>query len=107
VTEDPASALTFSELSDLNQRKLAIKREHNEYIDGHPEIKGILNDFMSAVLLEKPDNVFEFANEHFAELAPEHAQGVSAAGFQPMVVCGPSGVGKGESLTAVMLVVPI
>jgi len=28
----------------------------------------MLNDFMSAVLLNKPGNVFEFANEHFAEL---------------------------------------
>jgi len=35
---DPTAALTFSEISDLNQRKLAIKREHAAYIDTHPEI---------------------------------------------------------------------
>lgn len=49
---DPASALTFSEISDLNARKKAIKANHAEYVSGHPEIKSMLNDFMSACLLE-------------------------------------------------------
>ncbi len=97
-SEDPSSALTFQEISDLNTRKLQIKASHSSYVQNHPEIKAMLNDFMSAVLLDKPDDVFEFAKDHFAELSPEHANVVGAAGYQPVVVCGPSGVGKGELL---------
>ena len=54
-------------------------------MDQHPEVKAMLNDFMGAVLLDKPGDVFEFASEHFGELSPENAQGVSKAGFMPMV----------------------
>jgi hypothetical protein len=39
--EDPAAALTLQEISDLNNRKLEIKRQHAEYVDSHPEIKGM------------------------------------------------------------------
>ena len=61
--EDATAQLTFEELSALNDRKLEIKKKHNEYIDQHPEIKSMLNDFMSEVLLEKPADIFVFAAE--------------------------------------------
>ena len=38
-----------------------IKKEHQDYMKKHPELREILNDFMSTVLLEKPKNVYEFA----------------------------------------------
>ena len=57
---------------------------------------------MSAVLLEKPSNVFHFASSHFAELSPHNAITQSPAGYQPAVVCGPSGVGKGTLVGLLM-----
>ena len=36
---DPSEALTYQEISDLNNRKLEIKRQHSEYVENHPEIK--------------------------------------------------------------------
>jgi hypothetical protein len=36
---DPGQALTLQEISDLNNRKLEIKRQHSEYVQDHPEIK--------------------------------------------------------------------
>jgi hypothetical protein len=50
----------------------AIANEHNEYLQKHPEIQQILNDFVSAALVEMPDDVFHFARKHFA--APETAK---------------------------------
>jgi len=57
---------------------------------------------MSACLLEKPDNIFQFASEHFAELSPHNAVVVSSSGYQPVLVCGPSGVGKGTLIKLLM-----
>ena len=51
----------------------AITKEHNEYLQKHPEIQQILNDFVSAALVEKPDDVFYFARKHFAADPPKEA----------------------------------
>ena len=34
----PAARLTFEELSQLNERKLELKRQHQKYMEKHPEI---------------------------------------------------------------------
>ena len=88
---DPTSALTFSEISDLNKRKLDIKANNTEYLSSHPEVRSMLNDFMSSCLLEKPDDVYGFAKEFFAEMRPEHSLAAGVGGWQPVVICGPSG----------------
>jgi len=68
-----------------------IKKEHVEYLGQHPEIRELLNDFMSSLLLEKPGDVYDYAKEYFSffnkekEIVPE----------KPLVLAGPSGVGKG------------
>jgi guanylate kinase len=38
-----------------------IKKEHVDYLSQHPEIRQLLNDFLSTVLLEKPEDVYKFA----------------------------------------------
>ncbi|GMI09262.1 hypothetical protein TrVE_jg5802 [Triparma verrucosa] len=91
---DPASALTFSEISDLNARKKAIKASHAAYVQEHPEIKSMLNDFMSACLLEKPNNIYSFAVSHFSDLAPHHSHVLTSSGPTPLVLSGPPGTGK-------------
>ena len=93
---DPQTQLTYQEISHLNERKLEIKRGHTAYINEHPEIKSLLNDFMSSILLNKPQNIFTFARDHFAELVPSAVSGSSGSsgGYAPLVIAGPSGVGK-------------
>ena len=44
----------------------AVAREHAEYLQKHPEIQQIPNDFVSAALVEMPADVFQFARSHFA-----------------------------------------
>eukprot|EP00943_MAST-04B_sp_MAST-4B-sp1_P010005 g10005.t1 len=48
----------------------------------------MLSDFMSNVLLDKPDDVFLFASEHFGTFEGDDG------GHRPIVLSGPSGVGK-------------
>jgi hypothetical protein len=41
-------------LAYLTIRKDQLIESHKQYIQGHPEIREVLNDFLSAVLLHKP-----------------------------------------------------
>jgi len=72
------------------QVKDEVKKEHTTYINKHPEIRQLLNDFLSTVLLEKPDDVYAYAQEYFSyfntEKEPEQ--------YKPLVLSGPPGVGK-------------
>ncbi|KAE8986949.1 hypothetical protein PR003_g23831 [Phytophthora rubi] len=82
-------SLSFEELLLLNERKEALKKDYAAYVESHPEIKTLLSWFMSALLLEKPQDVVAFAADHFSAFQPPHA------GLPPIVIAGPSGVGKG------------
>mmetsp|Transcript_30798 Transcript_30798/g.40691 ORF Transcript_30798/g.40691 Transcript_30798/m.40691 type:complete len:267 (-) Transcript_30798:235-1035(-) len=89
--------LTHEEISQLNERKAELKAQHMAYVEEHPEIKTILNDFVCACLLEKPDDVFAFARDHFTAVKPK-----LEGGLKPLVVAGPSGVGKGTIIKKIM-----
>lgn len=56
----------------------------------HPEIREILNDFMSSVLLEKPDDVFDYARDYFSYFNVDKDKVI----YKPLVISGPPGVGK-------------
>eukprot|EP00640_Fibrocapsa_japonica_P002997 CAMPEP_0113934000 /NCGR_PEP_ID=MMETSP1339-20121228/1348_1 /TAXON_ID=94617 /ORGANISM="Fibrocapsa japonica" /LENGTH=266 /DNA_ID=CAMNT_0000935601 /DNA_START=27 /DNA_END=827 /DNA_ORIENTATION=+ /assembly_acc=CAM_ASM_000762 len=86
-------SLSHEEISQLNDRKAELKAAHLKYVETHPEIKTMLNDLVCACLLEKPGNIFAFAEKHFA----------SKSSFtKPLVIAGPSGVGKGTIIKRVM-----
>ena len=88
MSSTPQQRLTYEEISQMNQRKDELKGLHQAYLDTHPEISRMLSDFMSSILLDKPDDVFLFASEHFGTYEGENG------GHRPLVISGPSGVGK-------------
>ena len=88
MSSTPQQRLTYEEISQMNQRKDELKGLHQAYLDTHPEISRMLSDFMSSILLDKPDDVFLFASEHFGTFEGENG------GHRPIVISGPSGVGK-------------
>ena len=64
-------------------REKALKKQHEEYLEDHPEAKQLMNDFIAAALAEQPVDVFEFARDHFkgtATAVPEDAAEDDAAG---------------------------
>jgi guanylate kinase len=75
-------------LAYLSNRKNDLIESHEEYILSHPEIREVLNDFLSSVLLHKPDDVFVYAKEYFHPFNPTPLRG------KPFILVGPSGVGK-------------
>mmetsp|Transcript_31775 Transcript_31775/g.39199 ORF Transcript_31775/g.39199 Transcript_31775/m.39199 type:complete len:225 (-) Transcript_31775:260-934(-) len=48
-----------------------------------------MSDFLSQILVEKPDDILKFAREYFTAYLPKPSK------ESPLIVCGPSGVGKG------------
>ena len=46
-----------------------LKSEHVEYLEQHPEMQRILDDFTTSCLLQQPVDVFQFANEYFSNIA--------------------------------------
>mmetsp|Transcript_30465 Transcript_30465/g.53552 ORF Transcript_30465/g.53552 Transcript_30465/m.53552 type:complete len:114 (+) Transcript_30465:73-414(+) len=50
----------------LELREEDLRKEHAAYLEDHPELRQVLNDFMSSVLLHRPDHVFDFAREYFS-----------------------------------------
>mmetsp|Transcript_37520 Transcript_37520/g.49332 ORF Transcript_37520/g.49332 Transcript_37520/m.49332 type:complete len:250 (+) Transcript_37520:45-794(+) len=75
-------------LAYLSTRKVELMEQHDEYISEHNEIREVLNDFLSSVLLHKPDDVFVFAKEYFHSFNPTPLKN------KPLILVGPSGVGK-------------
>lgn len=91
LEEQLKEKLTLEEITELAARKGQYKLTSQEYIAQHPEIHKIWNDFQTSVLIHKPENVYEFAREFFTStFTPTDEQLI-----RPLVVCGPSGVGKG------------
>ena len=54
-----------SATADLSQSQ---RDDLRTYVREHPEIRTILQDFVSNLLLDKPDNCKEFAAEYFGNL---------------------------------------
>ena len=83
-------------LAYLSTRKQKLIDSHGSYIVEHPEMREILNDFMSSLLLNKPDDVYLFAKEYF------HPYNKTPVKNKPIIVCGPFGVGKKTLRTKVI-----
>ena len=70
--------------------KETIKKEHVEYLAKHSDIRELLNDFLSSLLLEKPDDVYKYAQEYFSFFNKQK----EIVADKPLIIVGPSGVGK-------------
>eukprot|EP00919_Chromeraceae_sp_WS-2016_P001265 GHVR01003187.1.p1 GENE.GHVR01003187.1~~GHVR01003187.1.p1 ORF type:complete len:105 (+),score=0.40 GHVR01003187.1:305-619(+) len=71
--------------------KHVIKEEHISYLKSHPELRQILNDFLSSCLLEQPENVYTYAQKFFSFFNYQK----DTLNHKPIVISGCSGVGKG------------
>merc|ERR1719217_668905 len=72
AASDHAAYEVDGRMKDLEQqeklelREEELRREHAGYLEQHPELRQVMNDFMSSVLLHRPDHVFDFAREYFS-----------------------------------------
>ncbi len=49
--------------------QIDLRRENEMYLQNHPEIKQLFDDFLTAVLEKQPENVKEFAFNFFTNAA--------------------------------------
>ncbi len=48
--------------------------DHSKFVDNYPELKAVLADFVQAVLIHKPEDIFKFADDFFTPYSPTTAQ---------------------------------
>jgi hypothetical protein len=53
--------------SDSSLRKSALDRDCRSYLSSHPVVGELLQDFTTAVLNEKPEDVQQFARNYFSQ----------------------------------------
>lgn len=73
------SQLSIEERSNVEERKLTILQDYQQYMEDHPELRQVLNDFICAVLTEKPKNMYKFARYWFSLSLPP-LDAISTAG---------------------------
>jgi len=67
-------------IAERQAREAALKKEHSAYLEDHPEVKRLLNDFISASLIEQPPDVFHFAREYFKGTAKKVDEAIDDVG---------------------------
>ena len=87
----PASILA-EELATLKEHRSRMKEENTAYLMKHPELRSMLDDFMSAALNAKPVDVVKFAAIHFTKMKDPNA----VSGPMPLIITGCSGSGRSE-----------
>lgn len=89
------------ELKKLKQYRLKISEDNQKYIDSHPELRTLVDDFISAAISHKPDDIVKFGAYFFSEVRKN-----GKLGPIPIVIAGPSGVGKGTLINQLLTKFP-
>ena len=86
--------------AELEVRKDELKGLHFEYIQEHPELNEVLTDYISSILLHKPEDTYLFTREYFTKFNPEPIAN------KPLIISGPSSVGKTSMIAKLMEAFP-
>jgi guanylate kinase len=86
-----------SELNKLQEGRDRFKLANQKYINAHPELRTIMDDFMASVVENKPSDILKFAVSYFGALRTS-----GTAGFPVLCVTGPPGVGKSTIVKMLM-----
>ena len=79
--------------SYFRDRNTTLCRENFSFLMQHPEVKRLLNDYLSNILLHKPDDVFKFTKDYFKFLS------ASGESCKFVIFVGPPCVGKTVLIT--------
>ncbi|XP_028985189.1 RIIa domain-containing protein 1 isoform X1 [Betta splendens] len=64
-TKLDVGVLSAEQREKLRQFKIATRIDNEEYLKSHPEVQLLIGDFLRQVLLKRPDDIREFAADHF------------------------------------------
>eukprot|EP00286_Rhodomonas_abbreviata_P017444 CAMPEP_0181342936 /NCGR_PEP_ID=MMETSP1101-20121128/31290_1 /TAXON_ID=46948 /ORGANISM="Rhodomonas abbreviata, Strain Caron Lab Isolate" /LENGTH=241 /DNA_ID=CAMNT_0023454475 /DNA_START=32 /DNA_END=753 /DNA_ORIENTATION=+ len=88
--EADEDTIVADELEKLQKYRSNIAAENKTYIDSHPELRSLIDDFVTSAIAHKPDDLVKFGTFFFNDLRKNGKKGP-----RPVVIAGPSGVGKG------------
>ena len=74
--------------SYYRDRTTTLTKDNFMYLMSHPEVKRLLNDYLSNILLHKPDDVLKFTKDYFKFLSDK------GESDKFVVLVGPNSVGK-------------
>ena len=74
--------------SYYRDRTTTLTKDNFMYLMSHPEVKRLLNDYLSNILLHKPDDVFKFTKDYFKFLSDK------GESDKFVILVGPNSVGK-------------
>lgn len=99
---------TAHQKPDGDHDGLHISVENRHFIEAHPALQRLLNDFVTEVREKNPSNLITFGLDyltglHDAELVKSKSEKNSIC---PIVIAGPSGVGKGALITRLLATYP-
>ncbi|KAM9851516.1 RIIa domain-containing protein 1 [Aulostomus maculatus] len=57
--------LSAEQQEKLRQFKIKMRIDNQKYLRSHPEVEVMVGHFLRNVILKRPDDVLEFAAEHF------------------------------------------
>merc|ERR1711893_120597 len=58
-------ALSKEQQEKLNKFKVKTRTENEKFMRKHPEVECLISGFLRQLLINQPDNIREFAAEHF------------------------------------------
>lgn len=85
--------------------QLTILSDYQTYMQDHPELRQVLNDFICAVLTEKPKNVYKFARYWFSLSLPP-LDAVSTAGSKAKTPAPDADAVPEQTLEHIMRIAP-
>lgn len=95
-------SILAEELAKLKNYKLKLKEQNTNYISDHPELKSILDEFVTAILSDKPTDIIRFGAHFFTQMKAARIKEEDLHLIKPLVFAGPSGVGKGTIVGILM-----
>ena len=66
-----------------------MKGENDRYLEGHPEMRPLLDEFVGAIMRDKPSDIIKYGALFFSTLRTQSVMGQS-----PLVITGPPTIGK-------------
>lgn len=57
-------------ISIYEERKECLNTEYKKYLTENPQVSALLADFLQAIFIQRPDNVYKFAREFFKPFDP-------------------------------------
>jgi len=85
--------------------QLTILSDYQKYMEDHPELRQVLNDFICAVLTEKPKNVYKFARYWFSLSLPP-LDALSTAGSKAKTPAPDADAPPEHTLESIMRIAP-